>query len=275
MDSFVTAVPAPGLRPWIEGYIGYRIAGQSPGIHRGLPSRHLTFIVGIGDPINVVRQTNHKQAPESYRSVISGLQASHALIAHEGRQEGIAFELTPLGCRSLFGIPANEIWDTTLELEDVAGAHGGILWERLQGPSEWQERFEICDEELGRMLRPTPESRELQNAWSLLVGTSGTASVEWVAGQVGWSRQALTRRFRSEFGLSPKLAGRVIRFERARELLGGSDGPSIAEVAAACGYFDQAHMNRDFVELAGLSPGRLRVEEEVPSFQDGTLTPAA
>jgi AraC-like DNA-binding protein len=44
--------------------------------------------------------------------------------------------------------------------------------------------------------------------------------------------------------------------------------PSIAEVAAACGYYDQPHLNRDFVELAGCPPGEW-LAAEVPSVQDG------
>ena len=275
MPPFEFGQPSGALAPWIERYVGYRLVDQPAGLHRGLPSRHPTFIVSIGPLIDVVRQTNAGQSPRRFRSVISGLQATYALIAHDGHQEGVAFEMTPLGFRALFGIPAGELWDLSLELEELTGSFADELWERLQPPASWTERFAICDEVLGRALVETETRRELGNAWKLLVASGGTATVDWVAGQVGWTRQVLTRRFRAEFGLSPKLAGRVIRFERARDLLGGGDGPSIAEVAATCGYFDQSHMNRDFVELAGLPPGQLRVEEEVPSFQDETVVKAA
>jgi AraC-like DNA-binding protein len=270
---FVFGTPAPSLGRWIERYVGYSLDGP-PGIHRGLPSRHPTFIVSIGDPIDVVRHTDPWQTPDRYGIAISGLQATHALIAHEGRQEGIAFELTATGFHALFGFPVGRLWDLTLELDDVIGPVGGELWERLQGTEGWEERFDVCDRVLGRIQREAEVRKELDSAWRLLVESRGRVSVDWLAGQVGWSRQVLTRRFRDEFGLSPKLAARVIRFEHARDLLGGSDGPPIAEVAATCGYFDQAHMTRDFVELAGLPPGQLRVEEEVPFFQDDDPVPA-
>jgi transcriptional regulator GlxA family with amidase domain len=110
---------------------------------------------------------------------------------------------------------------------------------------------------------------ELRRSWDLLVTTQGEASVADLARDVGWSRQHLARRFRDEFGLSPKLAGRIVRFERARRML-ESTPPfvSIAQVAATCGYYDQSHLTRDFVELAGCPPGRWLAEEELPSFQD-------
>ena len=268
--DFATALPAPRLRPFIDGYAGYRLTGFEPGLHRGLPSRHLTFIVSIGPAIDVVGQTDPTQAPASYRTVLGGLQASSALIEHTGHQEGVAIELTPLGCRALFGMPSRALWNTSLECVDVAGGAGAELWERLQGTTGWAQRFAICDEILIRLADPDlTVAAELQHTWQTLVRSGGTAPIAALATELGWTRQHLARRFGDEFGLAPKLAARVVRFERARRML--QSVPSfvtIAQVAAACGYYDQAHLDRDFAELAGCSPTTWMAEEEVPSFQD-------
>jgi AraC-like DNA-binding protein len=48
---------------------------------------------------------------------------------------------------------------------------------------------------------------------------------------------------------------RVFRFRRAVELLSG--GAGFAEAAAVCGYYDQAHLNREFRALAGCTPSEL------------------
>jgi hypothetical protein len=116
--------PTPRLRACIDRYVGYRMTGFPPGLHRGLPSRHMTFIAGIGPTIDVVSQTDPDQAPASYGCVLSGLQASSAVISHTGHQEGVAIELTPLGCRTLFGMPSRALWNTSVECADVAGAAG-------------------------------------------------------------------------------------------------------------------------------------------------------
>jgi transcriptional regulator GlxA family with amidase domain len=66
----------------------------------------------------------------------------------------------------------------------------------------------------------------------------------------------LIDRFRDHVGLPPKAAARVIRLDRAvAALLSGT--PRIAEVAAACGYADQAHLGRELRELGGVTPGQL------------------
>jgi AraC-like DNA-binding protein len=264
-----TARPAPPLRPFIENYVGYRLVGFPPGVHRGLPSRHLTFIASIGDAIDVVRQTDTRQAPDRYRFVVSGLQASSALIAHHGNQEGVAIELTPLGSRALFGMPARQLWNTSLEADEVVGRPANELWERLQFARDWPDRFAACDDVLGRLVEAaTVVEPAIQEAWRLLVASGGTMPVADVASHVGWGRRNLAQRFATEFGPSPKLAARVIRFDRARHMLQARERPAIATVAAVCGYYDQPHLNRDFVDLAGCSPLDW-LEAEFPSVQDG------
>jgi AraC-like DNA-binding protein len=266
--EWVVRMPAHHLRPYVDRYVGYRLVGYAPGLHRGLPSPHMTFIASIGPPIDVVVQTSQAQRPRTYDCVLSGLAASPAIIAHDGNQEGIAIELTPLGSRALLGIPAGEIWDVSLELSEVAGAPGQELWERLQGVGSWADRFRTCDEVLGTMAGEGEVAADLQRTWSMLVASSGRLSVADLAAQTGWSRQHLSRRFRQEFGLSPKLAARVVRFDRARRMLLSVPAfVSVSQVAASCGYYDQSHLHRDFAELAGCTPTEL-LREAVPSLVD-------
>jgi AraC-like DNA-binding protein len=268
-SEWLTVAPAAALRPFIEGYHGYRMLGFEAGLHRGLPSRNVTFIVSIGNTIDVVAQTDSAQSPQDYRCVLSGLQASPALIAHDGNQEGVAIELTPVGFRSLFAMPARALWNTSVELDDVARSVGSELWARVNEAGDWSERFVACDEVLSRLLHDDVTTRELRGAWRLLTDSGGNIAVADLADAVGWTRQHLNRRFHDEFGLGPKLAGRVVRFERARRLL-QSVPPhvTIAQVAAVCGYYDQAHLARDFGELAGCAPSQWLAEEDLPSFQD-------
>ena len=230
----------------------------------------MTFIVSIARPVNVVAQTDPVRPPDSYRTVIGGLHTSPALIAHDGNQEGVAIELTPLGSRALFGRPASELHNLSIELAEVAGAPGGELWERLQHTDGWRQRFDVCDDVLSRLMTAgiVATGPELHHSWRLLVRSGGRITVRDLAAATGYSRQHLARRFATEFGVSPKLAARVARFDRARRML-MSVPPfvSIGQVAVACGYYDQAHLDRDFAALAGCTPSEL-AREEVTFVQD-------
>jgi AraC-like DNA-binding protein len=264
----VSGRPASPLYPFVEGYEGYRSVGAAPGVHRGLPSRHLTFIVSLGDSIDVLAQSDARQAPDRYGVVLGGLQDGPALIARGGHEEGVDIRLTPLGCRALLGLPARALWNTSTEADGVLGPVAVELQHRLLGTASWADRFAACDHVLGRLIGPAGRvAPETWEAWRVLVDSRGTVPVAEVARHVGWSRRHLAQRFGDEFGMPPKLAARIIRFERARRMLQRPRRPSIAEVAATCGYYDQPHLNRDFVELAGCAPGEW-LSDELPSVQD-------
>jgi AraC-like DNA-binding protein len=270
----VVSVPwpaAPPLRRHVDGYLGYRVTGAPPGLHRGLPSRYLTCIVSIGDPIEVVAQPDPAYSPGSYGFVVSGLQSTPALIRRGGAEEGIAINLTPLGSRALLRLPAGALWANSVEATDVLGPAAVELQERLRGAPAWPERFAICDEVLGRcLIDARGAAPEVGEAWRLIVASGGTVPVADVAAEVGWSRRHLAKRFTDEFGLAPKVAARVVRFERACRMLQRPGRPAFAEVAAACGFYDQPHLNREFADLAGCSPGEW-LATEIPSVQDDSM----
>lgn len=97
--------------------------------------------------------------------------------------------------------------------------------------------------------------------------------VQSIADEVGWSARHLTERFRCEYGLTPKLAARLMRFERSHRLV--QAGMSIAQAAGRCGYADQAHLTRDWRQFAGVSPARWMREDGLAFVQDRTGGSAA
>ena len=112
---------------------------------------------------------------------------------------------------------------------------------------------------------PAAVRDEVTYAWRRLRETRGAVTVAGLAAETGWSARHLSAQFRTETGLSPKEAARVMRFDRARRALlrrgaAGQRGP-LASLAAECGYYDQAHMAREFRDLAGCPPSQLLAEE--------------
>jgi AraC-like DNA-binding protein len=260
--------PTPALHRFVDSYMGYFFDGFEPGIHRGLPSADMTFIISLDDPVDVVSLPDPAQRPEPMTAFVGGLHAAPALIRHEGRQFGLTINMTPFGVRTLFGMPAGALAWTVVELDVLLGTAASELLDRLHAATGWRDRFTVLDDVLLRVLRdPVDPAPEVQRAWSCLVASGGAIEINALAKETGWSRRHLSERFRAEIGLSPKVMGRVLRFDRARHLLGPAGAPGLAEVAATCGYYDQAHMTRDWNDLAGCTPTTW-MSEELPSVQD-------
>jgi transcriptional regulator GlxA family with amidase domain len=78
-----------------------------------------------------------------------------------------------------------------------------------------------------------------------------------LANLVALSRSHFSRAFKCSLGLPPMEYVGVRRVERAKAMI-SSTRDSLAEVALACGFADQAHLNRRFRHLIGTPPGRWR-----------------
>jgi AraC-like DNA-binding protein len=257
-------VPAP-LRPFVASAHGYRSPAMPTGLHRGLPSRHLTLVVELAAPLRV----SGTGPAVAAHAVVGGLHTRAALIDATRPQDGVQYSLTPLAATALLGLPAAELAERTVDLADVLGPAADRLVDDLAAAPGWAERFARLDAALTDRLsgRVAPVPPEVREAWRIVHGSAGRCRVEDLAAHVGWSRRHLSERFRLATGLTPKQAARIARFEATRRLLTDPRRPPLAEVAVRCGYADQPHLAREWRALAGCSVGTW-LREELPFVQD-------
>ncbi len=270
--SFLAHLPAPPLRSMVATAHGYRVPANPTGLHRGLPSRHLTLVVELAEPLRVRNLTSAVAA----HGVVGGLHTGPALIDASVPQEGLQYGLTPLAAQALLGMPAAELRGRALDLAELLGGRAERLVEQLRAASGWRERFGVLDRMLlerlaGRIAAVPPE---LVEAWRLIGARRGCLRVTDLAAEVGWSRRHLLNRFTAVTGLSPKEAARIARFEAARALLLRPRRPTLADVAAHCGYADQSHLAREWRALAGCSVGTW-LREEFPFVHDSEALAAS
>jgi AraC-like DNA-binding protein len=264
--------PGEPLRRYVAWYTGYRQRGIPPARHRGLPSPYLTMIVTLDEPLSIEAHPDPGQPPGEFGTLLGGLHSAPALIRHDGAQSGIQLALKPPGVRALLGLPAGELAEVDVPAEAVLGAVGAELRERVRNAAGWPERFAVLDEILLRQLLTAKDEAvapEVLWSWRQLLQAGGAVRVADLAAGTGWSGRHLASRFRAEIGLTPKAAARVVRFDRARRRLAEQAGPGagqdggyqLAGLAADMGYFDQAHLAREFRALAGVAPSQWLAEE--------------
>jgi AraC-like DNA-binding protein len=129
----------------------------------------------------------------------------------------------------------------------------------LQDALTWEERFSILDAEiLWRVERSRQLPTEIVWAWHRLVQSDGRIRIAELVRELGWSERHFARQFNEHIGLSPKVFARVLRFAGAVRVLTTDRSIDLADVALACGYFDQSHFTREFRAFAGTTPVALR-----------------
>ncbi len=283
VDEHWRRPPAEPLRRYVAHYTGYRQRGVPPARHRGLPSPFLTLIFTLDEPLVLLAHPDPRQPPGEFGALLGGLHSAPALVVHDGAQSGVQVALRPFGARALLGLPAGELAELDVPAEAVLGGACAEFRDRALTAASWPERFAILDEILLRAAgtgpgagsgagRASGVAPEVSFAWRRLLRAGGAVRVSDLAAETGWSSRHLTGRFRTEIGLTPKAAARVIRFSQARHLLvrqatatveaeADGTGYRLADLAVACGYFDQAHLAREFRSLAGCPPSQWLAEE--------------
>jgi AraC-like DNA-binding protein len=104
----------------------------------------------------------------------------------------------------------------------------------------------------------------VDHALALIGMQRGNIAIDAVARRVGLTRRHLERRFKDEVGLGMKQFARITRVHAAIRMVDDQPMRSGADIAARCGYSDQAHMIRECKTLAGRTFARL--DASAPSF---------
>jgi AraC-like DNA-binding protein len=252
----VRGEPHPALRGIVGSYADFEERTGEPRESGEAPGRGVVVIVDLDQGWTVEGQR--------FGSFAGGLYARPVRVRHEGSSRGVQFDLEPPAVRRLFGVPAGELSERTVGLDDLLGPEAARLAEALH---DAPDRFAVLDAALRRLLdrAPPPPRPDVERAWALLCASGGRIGVEALARALGCSRRHLAKRFGEDVGVPPKVAARLIRFEAARSRLGTVP---LAHLAAEHGYADQSHLSREFRTLGGVPP------TEFPIVQDAEAAAA-
>jgi AraC-like DNA-binding protein len=222
----VTHQPDTRLRPLLtRDYIRFHQPAAAGATWLAPPSMAVTVIINMGAAFGGLP-----------RAFVAGLSDQSDVVDQHGEIDCVELKLTPFGAYRLFGMPMTELTNRVVDLTEVAAL-----------------RPDHLDEDLLRLADRGPApAPEVTWVWHRLATAHGNVPIAALADEVGWSRRHLVNRFRTQVGLPPKTVARIMRFE---ELLRRLSAAPLGDVAVACGYYDQAHMNRDFREFAGTTPG--------------------
>lgn len=268
------AVAPARIAPGVSSMVGYRALDVPERVHRGMPSSSLTFIVSLDEGVEAADRAEALTTARPTPVILGGLHVQASHVRQRRDQAGVQLAVHPLASRALFGVPAAELSVTEYDAAPVLGRRAVRLHERLATARSWPEVFAVMSAYLvaEQRRRDTAVRPEVAYAWELLAASRGRAPIAGIAEQVGVSQRHLTTLFRREVGHTPKAVAMLMRFEYATARIADDvrrrGQADLASIAAAAGYADQAHLTREFVRYAGVSPAAW-LAEEFQNIQDG------
>ena len=178
----------------------------------------------------------------------------------------VPVDATKLGIRfrtgaaaQALGLPAAELRDESVALEEIWGARGRELSERAADAPSAQDRLRLLSSAVADVPAPDPLVRA---AVRELAGPR--ARVAELCRSLFISERQLRRRIEQAVGYSPRTLARVLRLQRFLRLA-ERDGDDLARLAAEAGYADQSHLTRECSELCGVPAGALLAAGAVPA----------
>lgn len=179
-------------------------------------------------------------------------------IEPEGRMGLIAVRFYARSAYLFFQKPLSEVASGLVDLADIWKNRASELTERIALAQGMAARVLLIEEALLVLLNQNGHyDYTVEECLRRIEALAGQLSVAQLAKDLGISSRQLTRRFQNTVGLSPKEFARVSRFLHVLRCLSEGKQRSLTETALACGYFDQAHLNHEFHEMAGMAPGEL------------------
>lgn len=257
--EMVRRVPGDRLKGAVTDICGYR--ETAPGHFRNVEYASLTvpLVISFAEPFSIGLGKNPGDN-DRFASFAAGLYAGPVVIESFGGACCVQINFTPLGARRFFGQPMSELTETMVGLDDVLGLEGIALREQLGNARDWSTRFAIAETFVATRLTKARETQaEIAWAYDRITASGGRIRIASLADRLGWSRKHLAGKFSNAIGVGPKTLSRIVRFNRALGLSRQGEN-DWADIAADCGYADQAHLVREFRDLAGQTPTTLAVQ---------------
>jgi len=186
-------------------------------------------------------------------AIVSGCYSSPFPVDTRLHAAMVGVHFKPGGAAGLFGVAPGELANTHVDLEVLWGRQALELRERLHAAANVHERFLILEHALSSWLARARDPRgAVKHALTEL--DRPRIDIGRVSRELSLSRRRFIEIFTEDVGMTPKRYARVRRFQRALAAAMASSPPRWAELALACGYFDQAHLCREWAKLTGVSP---------------------
>jgi len=185
------------------------------------------------------------------RSFIYGQITKFHNIISAGKVRMLVVVFHPYGAHSLLKMPAKELTDSIIPLKDLWGNDADILEDKIQ--HDHAGRIAHIETFLRQKIKQAPDGL-VKSAVSLINSHRGLISMKELSASVDVNERTLERKFLQNIGVSPKHFSNTIRLQYFLKSL--KKKSSLTSLAYECGYYDQAHLIREFKKNVGITPNK-------------------
>lgn len=253
--------PAPPVNKFVECFwtleSGPAVASAQP--ERILPDGCAEMILNFGARFSEQQESGHRKLQPLHFFV--GQMTRPMLITPTGDVQLLGIRFHPGGTFPFLRQPLHELTNQVVPLGQLSGALENELLARTVGESFPLRKIAALEQWFSRRINDCKYDSWLLPLTAGIVRLGGQVSVDQLAAAAGVSGRQLERRFLQDVGLGPKQLCRILRFQQVFHVV-AQDNSGWSAVAVDCGYYDQAHLIRDFREFAWQTPAALLAQPD-------------
>lgn len=267
--EYFETLPDPQLSPYVACYWvleGYRQATAEPAPpERVFPDGRMELVFHRLEPFACADQWGaFVEQPSSF---LFGQLRHYVLLRPPARMQTIGVRFHPAGASALLGMSVDEVTHRFVSLHELWGRGASEIEERVLGAPSVSLALGVLEGFLLSRLEAVhaidPLVAHALDTIDTMTNAGRDIRVKDIALSTGISERQLERKFRGCVGLGPKRVAAIARLQRVIRLIQQRPGLNLTESALLGGYYDQAHFNRSFRQLAGLTPLRFMRETHV------------
>lgn len=238
------------LTPYIETY--WSVCGYNQGeeFHKILPDGCIDIIFSF--------ESNQLGLDNLFPNIV-GTLTSYSIGSYSNRIDLIGIRFKPVGITAFIRTPIYEFTDKRINLTLVKSLFDEWFYKGLPEKASIELKINHIDSYfIGKLKNVFELEPQIVYAIDLIRTTKGQLPLVEVASSSCLSLRHFERKFKTVIGISPKAFSKVVKFKYAISYLKRNDRISLYSVAIDCGYYDQAHLIKDFRAFSGNSPSDFR-----------------
>lgn len=227
------------------------LRGRTDGLPQTVvPDGHAEIVLHLAEPF--VQQHPDGVSRRQAAALVSGQLTGPLHLAPSSEADVIGIRFRTDAARTVLRVSLDELTDAVVPLADIAPRLAALLQRAVRAADDPAVRVRALAAAL-ESSTPAAPAADVRAAAHALEGAS-PPDLRRLARSLGVTTRTLERRCRTEIGVTPAALRRLARFRRAFRRLDRTPRGAWAAVAAQTGYFDQAHMIREFRRFAGSPP---------------------
>jgi AraC-like DNA-binding protein len=250
-----THIPSPPLSDFVALFWYYEGYVMPHAKERLLPTGTTELVINLRDD-QIETYDSSAGSMQSFRGAVVGGPHSESFVINTSQEESvIGVHFKPGGAFPFFKLPAGELHNLHVGLDDLWGAAAGELREQLLAAAAPEAKFRILETSLlAQTANPLARHKAVSFALEEFHSVPHARTIGEVTDHIGLSARRFIQVFSEQVGLTPKLFCRVRRFQEVLQHVGMTKDVDWVDVASSCGYFDQAHFIHDFQAFSGFTP---------------------